>query len=139
MWCENSHNRLQIKQKAKEIKGSNISVLLDLEQKIMNIYWNGRLQTDDIRPAGPSLVGVVGPVKPAFSVFGSSVQLSLQTGMENQTTCTGKRYKMAIVELRSHVLRRRYMLYGKLKNCKRAQFVENLHRCSKIPRVRTLA
>lgn len=91
MWCENSHNRLQIKQKTKEIKGGNISVLLDLEQQIMNIYWNGRLQTDDSRPGGPSLVGVVGPVRPAFSVFGSSVQLSLQTGLEKPTTCTGKR------------------------------------------------
>ena len=56
----------------------------------MNIYWNGRLQTDDSRPGGPSFVGVVGPVKPAFSVFGSSVQLSILTGLEKPTVCTGK-------------------------------------------------
>ena len=91
LWCENSHTRLQIKQKAKDIKGSNVAVLLDLEQQIMNIYWNGSLQTDDSRPGGPSFVGVVGPVKPAFSVFGITVQFSLQTGLEKPTACTGKR------------------------------------------------
>ncbi|XP_073248422.1 E3 ubiquitin-protein ligase TRIM9-like [Porites lutea] len=89
LWCENSHNHLQTKQKAKDIKGSNIAILLDLEQQTMNIYWNGRLQTDDSRPGGPSFVGVVGPVKPAFSVFGSSVQLSILTGLEKPTVCTG--------------------------------------------------
>lgn len=93
LWCENSHNRLQIKQKPKEIKGSNVAVLLDLERQIMNVYWNGKLQTDDSRPGGPSLVGVVGPVKPAFSMFGSCVQLSLQTGQERPATCTGKMSK----------------------------------------------
>ena len=56
----------------------------------MNIYWNGRLQTDDSRPGGPSFVGVVGPVKPAFSVFGSSVQFSILTGFEKPTVSTGK-------------------------------------------------
>lgn len=90
LWCENSHNRLQIKQKAKDIKGSNIAVLLDLERQIINLYWNGKLQTDDSRPGGPSLVGVVGPVRPAFSVFGSGVQLSLQTGLERPLACSGK-------------------------------------------------
>ena len=68
-------------------------MLLDLEKQIMNIYWNGRLQTDDSRPGGPSLVGVIGPVRPAFSLLGSSVQLSLQTGLEKPTTCTGKTWK----------------------------------------------
>ncbi|PFX18591.1 E3 ubiquitin-protein ligase TRIM9 [Stylophora pistillata] len=82
LWCENTHNRLQIKQKAKEIKGSNVAVLLDLENQVMNVYWNGKLQTDDSRPGGPSLMGVVGPVRPAFTVYGSTVQLSLQTGLE---------------------------------------------------------
>ena len=57
----------------------------------MNIYWNGRLQTDDSRPSGPSLVGIVGPVKPAFTVFGSTVQLSLRTGLKKPTKCSGKR------------------------------------------------
>ncbi|XP_068681372.1 E3 ubiquitin-protein ligase TRIM9-like [Montipora foliosa] len=89
LWCENSHNRLQVKQKAKDIKGSNIAVLLDMEQQTMNIYWNGRLQTDDSRPSGPSLVGIVGPVKPAFTVFGSTVQLSLRTGLKKPTKCSG--------------------------------------------------
>ena len=56
----------------------------------MNIYWNGRLQTDDSRPGGPSFVGVVGPVKPAFSVFGSSAQFSILTGLEKPTVSTGK-------------------------------------------------
>lgn len=90
LWCENSHNRLQIKQKAKDIKGNNVAVLLDLENQIMNIYWNGKLQTDDSRPGGPSMVGVVGPIRPAFSMFGGCVQLSLQTGLERPTTCSGK-------------------------------------------------
>jgi len=88
LWCENSHNRLQIKQKAKDIKGNNVAVLLDLENQIMNIYWNGKLQTDDSRPGGPSMVGVVGPIRPAFSMFGGCVQLSLQTGLERPTTCS---------------------------------------------------
>ena len=91
LWCENSHNRLQVKQKAKDIKGSNIAVLLDLEQQTMNVYWNGRLQTDDNRPGGPSLVGIVGPVTPAFSVLGNTVQFSLQTGLERPTKATGER------------------------------------------------
>lgn len=64
-------------------------MLLDLEQQIMNIYWNGRLQTDDSRPGGPSLMGVVGPVRPAFSVLGSCVQFILQTGLEKPTKCPG--------------------------------------------------
>lgn len=92
LWCENSYNRLQIKQKAKDIKGSNVAVLLDLENQIMNIYWNGKLQTDDSRPGGPSMVGMVGPIRPAFSMFGGCVQLSLQTGLERPTTCPGKRW-----------------------------------------------
>ena len=90
LWCEHSHNRLQIKQKAKDIKGSNVAVLLDLENQFMNIYWNGKLQTDDSRPGGPSLVGVVGPIRPAFSMFGGCVQLSLRTGLERPTKCSGK-------------------------------------------------
>ena len=99
LWCENSYNRLQIKQKAKDIKGSNVAVLLDLENQTMNIYWNGKLQTDDSRPGGPSMVGVVGPIRPAFSMFGGCVQLSLQTRLERPTTCPGKvwvRHKMTI-------------------------------------------
>ena len=90
LWCENTHNRLQIKQKTKDVKGSNVAVLLDLENQIMNVYWNGKLQTDDTRPGGPSLVGVVGPVRPAFSVFGSTIQLSLQTGLDRPSAYPGK-------------------------------------------------
>ena len=90
LWCENSYNRLQIKQKAKDIKGNNVALLLDLENQIINIYWNGKLQTDDSRPGGPSMMGVVGPIRPAFSMFGGCVQLSLQTGLERPNTCPGK-------------------------------------------------
>ena len=90
LWCENSHNRLQVKQKTKDIKGSNIAVLLDLERQTMNVYWNGRLQTDDNHPGRHSFVGIVGPVTPAFSVLGSIVQFSLHTGLEKPTKSTGE-------------------------------------------------
>ena len=67
-----------------------MAVLLDLENQMMNVYWNGKLQTDDSRPGGPSLMGVVGPVRPAFTVYGSIVQLSLQTGVERPAAYPGK-------------------------------------------------
>ena len=56
----------------------------------MNVYWNGRLQTDDNHPGRHSFVGIVGPVTPAFSVLGSIVQFSLQTGLEKPTKSTGE-------------------------------------------------
>ena len=82
-----------------------MAVLLDLENQMMNVYWNGKLQTDDSRPGGPSLMGVVGPVRPAFTVYGSIVQLSLQTGVERPAVYPGK-ISLAVV----HPLRGRSLV-----------------------------
>lgn len=89
MWCENTNQRLQIKQKTKEFKGSNIAILLDLDDATMCIYLNGKLQTDQSRPKGPSFVGVNGTFRPALSIFGTSVQTSVLSGLEVPVTPPG--------------------------------------------------
>lgn len=81
-----------------------MAVLLDLENQMMNVYWNGKLQTDDSRPGGPSLIGVVGPVRPAFTVYGSIVQLSLQTGVERPAAYPGKISLAVVHSLRGRSL-----------------------------------
>ena len=81
-----------------------MAVLLDLENQMMNVYWNGKLQTDDSRPGGPSLMGVVGPVRPAFTVYGSIVQLSLQTGVERPAAYPGKISLAVVHSLRGRSL-----------------------------------
>ena len=89
MWCENTQQRLQIKQKTKEFKGSNIAIFLDLDEGTMSVYLNGKLQADQSRPKGPSFVGVTGSLRPALCLYGTSVQLSVLTGLENPTRCPG--------------------------------------------------
>lgn len=90
MWCENTHNRLQVKQKSKEFKGSNFAVLLDLDKRIMNIYLNGKLQTDQTRPKGPSFVGITGTFYPALCLYGTSVQASIQSGLHVPSRSPGQ-------------------------------------------------
>lgn len=89
MWCENTNRRLQIKQKTKEFKGCNIAILLDLDESTMCIYLNGKLQTDQSRPKGPSFIGVKGVFRPALCLFGSSVQMSILSGLEVPTKPPG--------------------------------------------------
>ncbi|XP_020900175.1 E3 ubiquitin-protein ligase TRIM9 [Exaiptasia diaphana] len=89
MWCENNNQRLQIKQKTKEFKGCNIAILLDLDESTMCIYLNGKLQTDQSRPKGPSFTGVKGDFRPALCLFGSSVQTSILSGLEVPTKPPG--------------------------------------------------
>ena len=98
LWCENTSHRLQVKQKANQMKGSNVAVLLDLDQQTLNIYLNGKLQTDDSRPGGPSLVGLTGPLYPALSMFGTNIQMSVQSGLKIPTHSPGNNQSVNVKE-----------------------------------------
>ncbi|XP_048586453.1 E3 ubiquitin-protein ligase TRIM9 [Nematostella vectensis] len=88
-WCDTGSQFIQVKQKTKEFKGCNIAVLLDLDEQMMNVYLNGKLQTPDTRPGGPSFVGVSGTFSPALSVYGTSAQMTLIPGLQSPSTPPG--------------------------------------------------
>ncbi|EDO40277.1 predicted protein [Nematostella vectensis] len=58
-------------------------------QQMMNVYLNGKLQTPDTRPGGPSFAGVSGTFSPALSVYGTSAQMTLIPGLQSPSTPPG--------------------------------------------------
>lgn len=78
---ENSKHKIQIKRMAKDLKGSSLGVLLDLNNQFLNIYLNGELQTDISRPKGPSFKVLSGEVCAGLCLYGSKVEMSMITGI----------------------------------------------------------
>lgn len=79
---ENSKNKIQIKRKAADIKGSSFGVLLDLNKEILNVYLDGELQVRTKSSKGPSFKGLSGMFCAGLCLYGSNVKMSLVTGIE---------------------------------------------------------
>ena len=90
MRTDSTNNRIQVRNKPKVIKDSNIAVLLDLDRHVMYVYLNGKLQSVESRPGGPTFTEVMGTFYPALSLFGTSVQLSVQSGLPVPKTPPGR-------------------------------------------------
>lgn len=78
---ENSKHKIQIKKKAKDLKDSSFGVFLDLNNRFLNVYHDGELQTDISRPKGPSFKGLSGEYCAALCLYGTKVELSMVTGI----------------------------------------------------------
>jgi len=78
---ENSKHKIQIKKKAKDLEDSNFGVFLDLNNRFLNVYLDGELQTDISRPKGPSFKGLSGEYCAALCLYGTKVELSMITGI----------------------------------------------------------
>lgn len=78
---ENTKHKIQIKRKAKDLKGSRFGVLLDLNSQFLNIYLDGELQTDISRPKGPTFRGLSGEMCAGLCLYGSKVEMSIVTGI----------------------------------------------------------
>lgn len=78
---ENTKHKMQIKRKAKDLKGSSFGVLLDLNNQFLNIYLDGELQTDISRPKGPTFKGLSGEMIAGLCLYGSKVEMSMVTGI----------------------------------------------------------
>ena len=78
---ENTKHKIQIKRKAKGLKGSSFGVLLDLNNQFLNIYLDGELQTDINRPKGPTFKGLSGEMSAGLCLYGSKVEMSMVTGI----------------------------------------------------------
>lgn len=78
---ENTKHKMQIKRKAKDLKGSRFGVLLDLNSQFLNIYLDGELQTDISRPKGPTFKGLSGEMSAGLCLYGSKVEMSMVTGI----------------------------------------------------------
>ena len=78
---ENSKHKIQIKKKVKDLKDSSFGVFLDLNNRFLNVYLDGELQTDISRPKGPSFKGLSGEYCAALCLYGTKVELSMITGI----------------------------------------------------------
>ena len=78
---ESSKNKIQIRRKASDLKKSSVGVLLNLNRQYLNIYLDGELLTDVGRPKGPSFGGVNGAFCAGLCLYGTKVEVSLETGI----------------------------------------------------------
>lgn len=79
---ENTKNKIQLKKKANDIKGSIFGVLLDLNKEMLNIYLDGELQKTATSPKGPSFKGLSGMFCAGLCLYGTNAMMNLTTGIE---------------------------------------------------------
>jgi hypothetical protein len=99
---EHSKNKIQIKKKAKDVKGCSFGVLLNLNKEILNIYLDGELQKTSASPKGPTFKGLTGMFCAALSLYGTNVQMSLVTGIETPPPPGLERHKLFIISRLFH-------------------------------------